>query len=81
MSMTIENMAELKEVTVIYYCDDSLELKHEIKTFTKMASGRVVIPVAFKFGKSIIAVCEGSVNILNSIGERINSIHQIEEVG
>lgn len=58
-------------VTVIYYNDTSLELLHEVKTFTKSEEGRVVIPKAFKEGKSIVAVCEGKVEILNKVGDRI----------
>jgi uncharacterized protein (TIGR02922 family) len=58
-------------VTIIYYSDTSLELIHEVKHFEKSATGRVVIPQSFKAGKSIIAVCEGEINILNKIGDRI----------
>lgn len=65
-------MSDIKQqVTVIYYSDTSLELLHEVQTFVKKANGRVVIPSAFKNGKSIVAVCEGKIEILNKIGERI----------
>lgn len=58
-------------VTVIYYSDTSLELLHEVQTFTQNAQGRVVIPRDFKAGKSIIAVCKGKIEVLNKVGDRI----------
>lgn len=58
-------------ITVIYYCDSSLELKHHVGEFVKTAQGRVLIPDAFKKNKSIVAICAGEVNILNKIGDRI----------
>ena len=64
----------LRTVTIIYYCDDDLELHHKVRTFDQNDDGRVVIPQAFKEGKSIIAVCDGEVEILNKIGDRILSV-------
>lgn len=64
-----------RKVTVIYYCDDGLELHHQVKTFEQNENGRVIIPQEFKDGKSIIAVCDGEVVILNKIGDRILSIN------
>ena len=64
----------LTTVTIIDYHEDSLELKHEIKRYQKNASGRVIIPLAFKAGKSIVAVCLGEITIINKIGDRIISI-------
>lgn len=61
-------------VTIIYYRDDGLELHHEVNTFEQNDDGRVVIPKAFKEGKSIIAVCDGEIEILNKIGDRILSV-------
>lgn len=58
-------------VTVIYYSDASLELLHEVQTFTQNENGRVVIPAEFKEGKSIIAVCKGEIEVLNKVGDRI----------
>lgn len=58
-------------VTVIFYDEYSLELKHEIGVFSKNGAGRVVLPVSFKEGKSIVAVIEGEVNILNKSGDRV----------
>ena len=63
-----------RKVTIIYYRDDGLELHHEVKTFEQNDDGRVVIPKAFKQGKSIIAVCDGEIEILNKIGDRILSV-------
>jgi uncharacterized protein (TIGR02922 family) len=66
-------MSDYKEklVTVIYYSDTSLELLHTVKSFLQCPKGRVVIPDSFKKGKSIIAVCEGQINIMNKVGDRI----------
>lgn len=58
-------------VTIIYYCDSSLELKHEVCDLMKSDSGRIIIPSAFKKNKSIVAVCHGKVDILNKVGDRI----------
>jgi len=58
-------------VTIIYYCDSSLELKHQVIAAEKNQSGRVIIPQTFKENKSIIAVCNGDIKILNKMGDRI----------
>jgi uncharacterized protein (TIGR02922 family) len=63
-----------KTVTIIYYCDNSLELLHEVAQFEQNTAGRVIIPSAFKDEKSIIAVCEGEIVILNKFGDRIMTI-------
>jgi uncharacterized protein (TIGR02922 family) len=71
-------MSTLKrKVTIIYYSDEGLELHHKVKIFEQNDDGRVVIPPAFKEGKSIIAVCDGEVEILNKIGDRILSVNYI----
>jgi len=57
-------------VTIIYYNDVSLELMYEVCTFSQNENGRVIIPTTFKEGKSIVAVCDGEVDILNKIGDR-----------
>ncbi len=81
------NVEELKEynmqqsltqVTIIYYHVESLELLHEVKSFPKNHQGRVVIPDEFKEGKSIIAVCQGEITILNKVGDRIMSVGRID---
>ncbi|MDX2369917.1 MAG: TIGR02922 family protein [Colwellia sp.] len=66
-----------RQVTIIYYCDDGLELHHEVKIFEQNDDGRVVIPQEFKEGKSIIAVCDGEIEILNKMGDRILSVNYI----
>lgn len=63
---------DLKQVTILYYDINSLELKHSIEFFPKAETGRVVISNAYKKDKSIIAVCDGEVTILNKIGDRID---------
>ncbi len=65
------------QVTIIYYHDESLELRHEVKSFPKNLNGRIVIPEEFKKGKSIVAVCKGDIQILNKVGERILPICKI----
>lgn len=66
-----------RKVTIIYYSDDGLELHHKVRIFEQNEQGRVVIPQAFKEGKSIIAVCDGEIEILNKIGDRILSVNYI----
>ena len=66
----------LKEVTVIYYDEESLLLNHVVETFVCLGNGRVVIPEKFKENKSIVAVCEGEINILNKLGERVHTFDE-----
>jgi uncharacterized protein (TIGR02922 family) len=66
-----------RKVTIIYYSDECLELHHKVKIFEQNDDGRVVIPQAFKQGKSIIAVCDDEVEILNKLGDRILSVDYI----
>jgi uncharacterized protein (TIGR02922 family) len=66
-----------QEVTIIYYSDTSLELLHSVETFLVSRHGRVIIPTGYKKGKSIIAVCDGKVNILNKIGDRILPVDDV----
>tara|TARA_R110001592_G_scaffold248402_10_gene510758 strand:- start:3308 stop:3526 length:219 start_codon:yes stop_codon:yes gene_type:complete len=65
----------LRTVTIIYYIEDSLELMHFVGQFTENASGRVIIPEKFKEDKSIVAVCDGEITILNKVGDRIHLIN------
>lgn len=62
---------DLTLVTIIYYDEKSLELRHEVGSFPKTQGERVVISEEFKNGKSIIAVCLGEVQILNKLGDRV----------
>jgi len=68
---------DLTLVTIIYYHDESLELLHEVKSFPKNLHGRVVIPSILKEGKSIVAVCEGEIQIINKVGDCILPIEEI----
>jgi len=73
-----------RQVTIIYYCDVSLELLHETHVFAQNAQGRVILPAEFKEGKSIIAVCDGEIQILNKLGDRITMLkeaNQLESAG
>ena len=67
----------IKKVTVIYYNDTSLELLHDITAFNQNGEGRVIMPDSYKEGKSIVAVCDGEVNILNKMGDRILPIDEV----
>lgn len=67
-----------RKVTVIYYTEGSLELKHDVETFKQNLNGRVIIPDNFKEDKSIIAVCDGEIEILNKVGERILSVEYVD---
>jgi len=64
-----------RKVTIIYYQNDGLELHHKVKIFDQNSEGRVIIPQDFKKDKSIIAVCDGEVEILNKVGDRILSVN------
>ena len=63
--------SQVKTVTLLYYCDNDLTLHHEVHELPMSEAGRVIIPEHLKLGRSIIAVCEGKVEILNKLGERI----------
>jgi len=62
---------DLSQVTIIYYHEHSLELLHLVSYFPTNKNGRVILSEAFRKGKSIIAICEGKINIMNKIGDRI----------
>lgn len=68
-----------RQVTIIYYQEDGLELHYQVETFEQNEDGRVIIPQDFKEDKSIIAVCDGEVEILNKVGDRILSVDYISE--
>jgi uncharacterized protein (TIGR02922 family) len=69
--------SQQRTVTVIYYIEGSLELKHDVCSFEENLNGRVIIPNDFKQDKSIIAVCDGEIEILNKVGERILSVEYV----
>lgn len=66
------NDAQLSKFTVIYTCEQKLSLYREVLMLPVLTAGsRLVIPMSFKQGKIIIAVCEGEVSMLNALGDRI----------
>lgn len=69
--MDKHNDVEHRLITIIFYSNISLKLMHEVRTFPQSKSGRVVIPASFKVDKSIIAVCDGAVAIIDKFGDRI----------
>lgn len=69
-----------RQVTIIYYCDVSLELLHETHIFAQNEQGRVILPAEFKEGKSIIAVCDGEIKILNKLGDRITMVKEADNL-
>ena len=65
-------MSEAKrKVTVIYCCDDDLAMYRKTQSFNLNAYGDMFIPQDFKRGKTIVAVCEGEVDIINSVGDKL----------
>lgn len=61
----------LKQVTIIYYDNSSLELMYKTLQLEQGKDGRVIIPKRFKMNKSIVTIIEGKAKILNSMGDRI----------
>ncbi len=65
-------MGEAKrKVTVIYCCDDDLAIYRKTQNFHLNAYGDMIIPQEFKRGKTIVAVCDGEIDIINSIGDKL----------
>ena len=58
------------KVTVIFYQEGSLELQHELVECQHDAQG-IGLPLSYRQDKSIIAVCEGDIHVLDKIGDRI----------
>ncbi|QSX30521.1 MULTISPECIES: DUF2375 family protein [Shewanella] len=58
-------------ITVLYY-EGILGLEIHAAVLDKLAirNQRVIIPAEFKQDKTIVAVLEGNVKVLNSLGER-----------
>ncbi|MDN3652034.1 TIGR02922 family protein [Thalassotalea ponticola] len=65
------------QVTVIYYETVSLELLHEVVDFEVNEQGAVIVPPEYQQEKSIIAVYEGELNIINKVGERVDFIEPV----
>ncbi len=68
----------LRKVTIIYYNDLSLELMSDVRCFPQNKNGRVIIPDDYKIDKSVIAVCDGEITILNKVGERVHIVDFID---
>lgn len=67
-------MSEVKKkVTVIYCCDEELTMYRKIQNFKINAYGDMIIPQDFQKGKTIVALCEGEIDILNSDGDKLVS--------
>jgi len=62
-----------RKITVIYCCDNKLELYKETMDVNDTAYGDMVISNDFRSGKTIVAVCEGEINIINSINNKLIS--------
>ena len=60
-----------RKITVIYCCDNELELFKETMDINDNSYDGIVIPKDFRSGKTIVAVCEGEINILNSIDNKL----------
>ena len=60
-----------RKITVIYCCDNKLELYRETMDVNDNSYGDMVIPKDFRAGKTIVAVCEGEINILNSVDNKL----------
>ncbi|MEW6996403.1 TIGR02922 family protein [Colwelliaceae bacterium BS250] len=67
------NITCVQKATVIYYNNNSLELMQDSLSVNQGKDGRIILPGAFKQGKSIIAVFEGECKMLNKLGDRIIS--------
>ncbi len=67
----MEEQSQQRLVTIFFYSDVSLELMHEVHSLPQSKTGRVVIPESFKVEKSVIAVCDGDVTVLNKVGDRV----------
>jgi uncharacterized protein (TIGR02922 family) len=68
------NMSETnRKVTVIYCSDYDLSLYRKTKIFKLDAYGELIIPSQFKIGKTIVAMCDGEVDIINTIGDKLIS--------
>lgn len=65
------NYTNQRKVTVIYSCDDDLSLYRKTQTFKLDYQGEMVIPQDFKVGKTIVALCAGDVDVINSVGDRL----------
>ncbi|WOH39326.1 DUF2375 family protein [Thalassotalea fonticola] len=66
-----------KTVSVFYYNNRSLELKHQVLHYPYTNNGKVLIPNEFKKFRNILTVYDGNLKVLNKIGERILPLEKI----
>ena len=57
--------------TIIYSCNNSIAISYKVLHLPVEVGKRLIIPDDFKKDKIIIAVCEGEVNVLNTLGESV----------
>lgn len=69
------------KVTMLYYDEDNpLLLQQQVLSgLTQSAKGRVIIPNEEKQGKIIIAILDGEVKVLNSLGDRAFAAFDLEK--
>ena len=60
-----------RKVTVIYCCDDDIAIYRKTQNFNLNIYGDMLIPQDFKRGKTIVAVCDGDINVTNSLGDKL----------
>ncbi|WP_019026342.1 TIGR02922 family protein [Colwellia piezophila] len=60
-----------RKVTVIYCCDNDIAMYTKTQTFKLNAYGDMIIPQDFKRGKTIVALCEGEINFINTVGDKL----------
>ncbi len=69
------------KVTMLYYDEDNpLLLQQQVLSgLNQSAKGRVIIPNEEKQGKIIIAILDGEVKVLNSLGDRAFAAFDLEK--
>jgi len=55
--------------TVVYSCESSFQVRHEVIELEVKGDNRVEIPDSFKEGRIIMMVCAGDVSVLNRLGD------------
>ncbi|TYK65882.1 TIGR02922 family protein [Colwellia echini] len=60
-----------RKVTIIYCCDNDLALYRKTQSFNLNDYGDMIIPQEFKRGKTIVAVCAGEIDVINSVGDKL----------
>lgn len=67
----IEHLQQQIKFTVIYYQEDSLELKFDHLCTTNIPDQRIHLDDEYRIGKIIIALCHDHVSFLNKLGDRV----------